>query len=205
MAIVLNEVYTLLSDPATRLVYDQDQARSSEFAGYTSRMPPITASWGARSGPLPELQIHKPSSPHAPRMRRPDGGAARDRMAKGMMEQIGREGQRERMAGARRGRKLMWGRDDGMTWARELTWTRLRSKMDLTSKEISPSLPSGPGRPSFVFLSSAPLVRQSAAFLSSGGDRASGHSWRSLRRRRASEYPTGTPVYSLPFPSCCAK
>ncbi|OEL19364.1 hypothetical protein BAE44_0019614 [Dichanthelium oligosanthes] len=43
MAIVLNEVYALLSDPAARLAYDQEQARRSEFAGYTGR--PLYSSW----------------------------------------------------------------------------------------------------------------------------------------------------------------
>ncbi|XP_062227153.1 chaperone protein dnaJ C76, chloroplastic [Phragmites australis] len=43
MAIVLNEVYALLSDPASRLAYDQEQARRSEFAGYTGR--PLYSSW----------------------------------------------------------------------------------------------------------------------------------------------------------------
>ncbi|XP_066347975.1 chaperone protein dnaJ C76, chloroplastic-like [Miscanthus floridulus] len=37
MAVVLNEVYALLSDPAARLTYDQEQAPRSEFAIYTSR------------------------------------------------------------------------------------------------------------------------------------------------------------------------
>lgn len=43
MAIVLNEVYALLSDPGARLAYDQEQARRSEFAGYTGR--PLYSSW----------------------------------------------------------------------------------------------------------------------------------------------------------------
>jgi curved DNA-binding protein CbpA len=43
MAVVLNEVYALLSDPAARLAYDQEQARRSEFAGYTGR--PLYSSW----------------------------------------------------------------------------------------------------------------------------------------------------------------
>ncbi|WVZ87673.1 hypothetical protein U9M48_034277 [Paspalum notatum var. saurae] len=43
MAIVLNEAYALLSDPAARLAYDQEQARRSEFAGYTGR--PLYSSW----------------------------------------------------------------------------------------------------------------------------------------------------------------
>ncbi|KAF8769264.1 hypothetical protein HU200_006776 [Digitaria exilis] len=43
MAIVLNEVYALLSDPSARLAYDQEQARRSEFAGYTGR--PLYSSW----------------------------------------------------------------------------------------------------------------------------------------------------------------
>jgi ferredoxin len=36
-------VYVLLSDPAARLAYDQEQARRSEFAGYTGR--PLYSSW----------------------------------------------------------------------------------------------------------------------------------------------------------------
>jgi ferredoxin len=43
MAVVLNEVYALLSDPDARLAYDQEQARRSEFAGYTGR--PLYSSW----------------------------------------------------------------------------------------------------------------------------------------------------------------
>lgn len=43
MAIVLNEAYALLSDPAARLAYDQEQARRSEFSGYTGR--PLYSSW----------------------------------------------------------------------------------------------------------------------------------------------------------------
>ncbi|CAN6250648.1 unnamed protein product [Urochloa humidicola] len=43
MAIVLNEVYALLSDPTARLAYDQEQARRSEFAGYTGR--PLYSNW----------------------------------------------------------------------------------------------------------------------------------------------------------------
>ncbi|KAF8660416.1 hypothetical protein HU200_057999 [Digitaria exilis] len=43
MAIVLNEVYALLSDPSARLAYDQEQARRSEFAGYTGH--PLYSSW----------------------------------------------------------------------------------------------------------------------------------------------------------------
>jgi ferredoxin len=43
MAVVLNEVYALLSDPAARLAYDHERARRSEFAGYTGR--PLYSSW----------------------------------------------------------------------------------------------------------------------------------------------------------------
>ncbi|KAL6844367.1 hypothetical protein ACP4OV_026040 [Aristida adscensionis] len=43
MAVVLNEAYALLSDPAARLAYDREQARRSEFAGYTGR--PLYSSW----------------------------------------------------------------------------------------------------------------------------------------------------------------
>uniref|UniRef100_A0A0D9WB34 J domain-containing protein n=1 Tax=Leersia perrieri TaxID=77586 RepID=A0A0D9WB34_9ORYZ len=43
MAIVLNEVYSLLSDPASRLAYDQEQAKQSEFVGYTGK--PVYSTW----------------------------------------------------------------------------------------------------------------------------------------------------------------
>ncbi|CAD6261999.1 unnamed protein product [Miscanthus lutarioriparius] len=43
MVVVLIEVYALLSDPAARLAYDQEQAPRSEFAGYMSR--PLYSSW----------------------------------------------------------------------------------------------------------------------------------------------------------------
>uniref|UniRef100_A0A0D9ZSE4 J domain-containing protein n=1 Tax=Oryza glumipatula TaxID=40148 RepID=A0A0D9ZSE4_9ORYZ len=43
MAIVLNEVYSLLSDPAARLAYDQEQAKQSEFVGYTGK--PLYSAW----------------------------------------------------------------------------------------------------------------------------------------------------------------
>ncbi|CAD6210998.1 unnamed protein product [Miscanthus lutarioriparius] len=43
MAVVLNEVYALLSDTAARLAYDQEQGPRSEFAGYTAR--PLYSSW----------------------------------------------------------------------------------------------------------------------------------------------------------------
>jgi len=43
MAVILNEVYALLSDPAARLAYDQEQAGRSKFAGYTGR--PLYSSW----------------------------------------------------------------------------------------------------------------------------------------------------------------
>lgn len=43
MAVVLNEVYALLSDPAQRLAYDREQAKRSEFQGYTGR--PLYSSW----------------------------------------------------------------------------------------------------------------------------------------------------------------
>lgn len=43
MAIVLNEVYALLSDPASRSAYDQEQAKLSEFRGYTGK--PLYSTW----------------------------------------------------------------------------------------------------------------------------------------------------------------
>ncbi|XP_037487983.1 chaperone protein dnaJ C76, chloroplastic-like [Triticum dicoccoides] len=43
MAVVLNEVYALLSDPAQRRAYDREHARRSEFQGYTGR--PLYSSW----------------------------------------------------------------------------------------------------------------------------------------------------------------
>ncbi|KAJ3681096.1 hypothetical protein LUZ60_015585 [Juncus effusus] len=43
MAIVLNEVYSFLSDPVSRSVYDQEQAKLSEFEGYTGK--PLYSSW----------------------------------------------------------------------------------------------------------------------------------------------------------------
>ena len=43
MVVVLSEVYALLSDPAARLAYDQEQAPRSEFAGYTGRL--LYSSW----------------------------------------------------------------------------------------------------------------------------------------------------------------
>jgi curved DNA-binding protein CbpA len=43
MAVVLNEVYALLSDPAQRQAYDREQAKRSEFQGYTGR--PLYSSW----------------------------------------------------------------------------------------------------------------------------------------------------------------
>lgn len=48
MAIVLNEVYSLLSDPAARLAYDQEQAKRSEFLGYTGR--PLYSAWFGGEG-----------------------------------------------------------------------------------------------------------------------------------------------------------
>ncbi|KAJ0966851.1 hypothetical protein J5N97_023768 [Dioscorea zingiberensis] len=43
MAIVLNEVYSLLSDPISRSAYDQEQAKLLEFRGFTGR--PIYSAW----------------------------------------------------------------------------------------------------------------------------------------------------------------
>ncbi|CAM0901693.1 unnamed protein product [Alopecurus aequalis] len=43
MAVVLNEVYALLSDPAQRQAYDREHAKRSEFQGYTGR--PLYSSW----------------------------------------------------------------------------------------------------------------------------------------------------------------
>ncbi|XP_027360455.1 chaperone protein dnaJ C76, chloroplastic [Abrus precatorius] len=43
MAIILNEAYAILSDPNARLAYDKEQAKSSEFKGFTGR--PIYSVW----------------------------------------------------------------------------------------------------------------------------------------------------------------
>ncbi|XP_008811242.2 chaperone protein dnaJ C76, chloroplastic [Phoenix dactylifera] len=43
MAIVLNEIYSILSDPTSRSAYDQEQAKVSEFRGYTGK--PIYSAW----------------------------------------------------------------------------------------------------------------------------------------------------------------
>ncbi|KAK7310246.1 hypothetical protein RJT34_07641 [Clitoria ternatea] len=43
MAIILNEAYSILSDPNARLAYDKEQAKSSEFKGFTGR--PIYSVW----------------------------------------------------------------------------------------------------------------------------------------------------------------
>ncbi|TKY69084.1 Chaperone protein DnaJ [Spatholobus suberectus] len=43
MAIILNEAYAILSDPNARLAYDKEQAKSSEFKGFTGR--PVYSVW----------------------------------------------------------------------------------------------------------------------------------------------------------------
>ncbi|KAK4842082.1 hypothetical protein QYF36_015439 [Acer negundo] len=43
MAIILNEAYSLLSDPNSRLAYDQEQAKIGELRGYTGK--PIYSTW----------------------------------------------------------------------------------------------------------------------------------------------------------------
>ncbi|CAJ1932974.1 unnamed protein product [Sphenostylis stenocarpa] len=43
MAIILNEAYAILSDPNARHAYDKEQAKSSEFKGFTGR--PIYSVW----------------------------------------------------------------------------------------------------------------------------------------------------------------
>ncbi|KAJ6837835.1 uncharacterized protein M6B38_323170 [Iris pallida] len=43
MAIILNEVYSLLSDPNSRSAYDQEQSKVSEFKGYTGK--PLYSTW----------------------------------------------------------------------------------------------------------------------------------------------------------------
>ncbi|KAF3455911.1 hypothetical protein FNV43_RR00554 [Rhamnella rubrinervis] len=43
MAIILNEVYALLSDPSSRLAYDKEQAKMTELRGYTGK--PIYSVW----------------------------------------------------------------------------------------------------------------------------------------------------------------
>ncbi|XP_072966177.1 chaperone protein dnaJ C76, chloroplastic [Typha angustifolia] len=43
MAIILNQVYSLLSDPISRFAYDQEQAKLTEFRGYTGK--PLYSTW----------------------------------------------------------------------------------------------------------------------------------------------------------------
>ncbi|KAK7289909.1 hypothetical protein RIF29_03943 [Crotalaria pallida] len=43
MAIILNEAYAILSDPNTRFAYDKEQAKISDFKGFTGR--PIYSVW----------------------------------------------------------------------------------------------------------------------------------------------------------------
>ncbi|XP_057961993.1 chaperone protein dnaJ C76, chloroplastic-like [Malania oleifera] len=48
MAIILNEVYSILSNPNSRLAYDKEQAKMTELRGYTGK--PIYSAWfGAES------------------------------------------------------------------------------------------------------------------------------------------------------------
>ena len=48
MAIILNEVYSVLSDPSSRLAYDKEQAKISELKGYTGK--PIYSAWFGSEG-----------------------------------------------------------------------------------------------------------------------------------------------------------
>jgi hypothetical protein len=76
MAVVLNEVYALLSDPAARLAYDQELARQSEFAGYTGR--PLYSSWhGPEAERMPQVRApRRQDLRHRVRLRpRPRRGA----------------------------------------------------------------------------------------------------------------------------------
>ncbi|KAK9275220.1 hypothetical protein L1049_022482 [Liquidambar formosana] len=43
MAIILNEAYSVLSDPSSRLAYDKEQAKTAEFRGYTGK--PLYSAW----------------------------------------------------------------------------------------------------------------------------------------------------------------
>ncbi|KAF3794972.1 DnaJ-like protein [Nymphaea thermarum] len=43
MAIILNQAYSLLSDPLSRFLYDQEQAKTVEFDGYTGK--PVYSVW----------------------------------------------------------------------------------------------------------------------------------------------------------------
>ncbi|XP_043717345.1 chaperone protein dnaJ C76, chloroplastic [Telopea speciosissima] len=43
MAIILNEAYSVLSDPNSRLVYDKEQSKITEFKGYTGK--PLYSTW----------------------------------------------------------------------------------------------------------------------------------------------------------------
>ncbi|PIA35423.1 hypothetical protein AQUCO_03500060v1 [Aquilegia coerulea] len=43
MAIILNEVYSILSDPVSRSAYDQEQAKMAEFQGYSGK--PLYSTW----------------------------------------------------------------------------------------------------------------------------------------------------------------
>lgn len=43
MAIILNEVYSILSDPVSRSVYDEEQAKMAEFQGYSGK--PLYSTW----------------------------------------------------------------------------------------------------------------------------------------------------------------
>ncbi|KAG9441935.1 hypothetical protein H6P81_017789 [Aristolochia fimbriata] len=48
MAIILNEAYSVLSDPASRSIYDTERLKSEEFRGYTGK--PLYSTWfGAES------------------------------------------------------------------------------------------------------------------------------------------------------------
>ncbi|GMG98904.1 hypothetical protein Nepgr_000744 [Nepenthes gracilis] len=43
MAIILNEAYSILSDPSSRFVYDKEQAKTAELRGYTGK--PMYSTW----------------------------------------------------------------------------------------------------------------------------------------------------------------
>ncbi|XP_077247117.1 DNAJ heat shock N-terminal domain-containing protein [Tasmannia lanceolata] len=48
MAIILNDVYSLLSDPNSRSAYDREQLKSAEFQGYTGK--PLYSTWFGSEG-----------------------------------------------------------------------------------------------------------------------------------------------------------
>ncbi|XP_068646982.1 chaperone protein dnaJ C76, chloroplastic [Aristolochia californica] len=48
MAIILNEAYSMLSDPASRSIYDMEKLKSEEFRGYTGK--PLYSTWFGAEG-----------------------------------------------------------------------------------------------------------------------------------------------------------